>query len=115
MESCVFCKIVAGELTSTKIYEDENFLAFRDINPAAPIHDVLIPKAHIISNLGEAGDDQAGMLGKMLMAAKKVAEKEGVSANFSVKTNTGEKSGQSVWHIHFHILGGWKDNRKVTS
>ena len=115
MEGCVFCKIAAGNVPSTRVYEDEEFFAFRDINPSAPVHDVLIPKKHVISNLGEADKTHVEMLGRMLLCARKIAESEGIAENFRVRTNTGRLAGQSVWHIHFHIQGGWKEENKVIS
>jgi len=105
-EDCVFCKIIEGELPSTKVYEDQEFLAFRDINAQAPSHVLLVPKKHIDS-LSEAREEDEALLGRMLLAARNIAEQEGlVERGYRVLTNSGPDSGQVVDHLHFHILGG---------
>jgi histidine triad (HIT) family protein len=108
MKDCIFCKIVAGEIPSKKVYEDQDVLAFYDIKPSAPVHIVVIPKKHIIKNLAEATLDQVQILGKLQVAARKVAEKVGILEAFSYTSNSGEKAGQVIWHIHYHLKGGWK-------
>ncbi len=101
---CVFCKISAGEIPSRKIYEDELCLAFYDVAPAAPVHALVIPKEHIPSVL-EAQD--AGLLGRLLSVARDVAKLTGIDENgFRLVINTGEDGGQTVPHLHIHILGG---------
>lgn len=115
MENCIFCQIVAGSIPSNKVFEDEKFLGFRDNAPTAPVHVLLIPKEHLLSNVGEADDTHAEMLGKMMVISRYIAEKEGISENFSVKTNSGKLAGQSVWHLHYHIKGGWKPETPITS
>ena len=101
---CVFCKISAGEIPSKKIYEDELCLAFYDVAPAAPVHALVIPKEHIPSVL-EAQD--AGRLGHLLSVARDVAKLTGIDENgFRLVINTGEDGGQTVPHLHIHILGG---------
>lgn len=106
MSDCLFCKIAAGEIPSTKVYEDEEVLAFRDIAPKAPVHILLIPKKHLAS-LAEAGPEDAALLGKMQLLARRLAEQEGVAeSGFRVVANSGPNSGQEVAHLHYHLLGG---------
>ena len=106
---CIFCKIVAGQIPSGKVYEDEEFYAFKDINPAAPIHILLIPKAHI-ETLGDCGEAQQAMLGRMMALAPKIAADNGAPAlpdgGFRVVMNVGPAGGQEVYHMHLHILAG---------
>lgn len=108
--SCIFCRIAAGEIPATIIYEDDECLAFRDINPQAPVHALVIPRKHIAS-LAEAGDADAALLGRLLLAGARVAKQEGLgddldARGFRTVVNTGAGAGQSVFHIHVHILGG---------
>lgn len=110
MEDCLFCKIARGEIPSAKVYEDEDVLAFRDINPKAPVHFLIIPKKHITS-LAHAEPEDAPLLGKMLSLTRTLALKEGAANGFRVIINTGEDGGQEVPHLHIHVLGGprpWK-------
>lgn len=101
--NCLFCRIIAGDIPSTKVYEDENVLAFRDIDPQAPVHILLIPKKHFDSIL-EADPETVGMLTGV---AKKLAVEEGIAENgFRIVINTGDEGGQSVKHLHMHLLGG---------
>lgn len=100
---CVFCKIVDGSIPSTKVYEDEEFLAFRDIHPAAPTHVLVVPKNHLPS-LNELDDPE--LAGKLLLAVAKVARMLGVEKAYRTIFNTGTGAGQSVFHIHAHILAG---------
>ena len=103
MNNCLFCKIVRGEITSNKVYEDERVLAFRDIDPQAPVHVLLIPKQHFGSIL----DVDADTFGYMQTIVKKLADELGIAEKgFRVVVNTGEDGQQSVKHLHFHILGG---------
>jgi histidine triad (HIT) family protein len=102
MESCVFCKIASGEIATQFIYEDDQAVAFRDIQPQAPVHFLLIPRRHIAS-LAEAGDAQ--FLGRLLLAARQAADKIGL-AQYRLVINTGADAGQSVFHLHLHVLGG---------
>lgn len=113
MEDCIFCKIIKGEIPSEKVYEDEEILAFKDINPAAPIHILVIPKKHIamLTDLTQA--DEA-IVGKIYTTINKIAEQEGFKdEGYRVITNCGKDSGQEVMHIHFHILGGKKLGPKI--
>jgi histidine triad (HIT) family protein len=102
---CLFCKIVRGEIPSSKVYEDEDVLAFRDIRPAAPVHFLIIPKAHV-PTLYEAGMAQHRALGKMLALAGELARKEGAGDGFRCIVNTGRVGHQEVYHVHMHVIGG---------
>lgn len=105
-EDCTFCKIIKGEIPSSKVYEDELTLAFKDIAPIAPIHILVIPKEHIKS-LNELSDEK--LLSHIFDVIKIVAKKEGIyDKGYRVITNIGEDAGQAVKHLHFHILGGEK-------
>lgn len=105
-EDCVFCKIVEGKIPSTKVYEDDEVLAFKDINPIAPIHILIIPKKHIKS-LTELNDDK--LLSHIFKVIKEVAKSQGVEEKgYRVITNVGEDGGQAVKHLHFHVIGGKK-------
>lgn len=105
MSNCLFCKIVAGEIPSTKVYEDETVLAFRDIAPQAPTHILVIPKAHIAS-VAEINADNSGVVAHIFEVIAKVAEAEGLADGYRVVSNCGDHAGQTVHHLHFHILGG---------
>ncbi|WOG81586.1 hypothetical protein DCAR_0100737 [Daucus carota subsp. sativus] len=103
----IFDKIIAKEIPSTIVYEDEKVLAFRDINPQAPVHVVVIPKSRDgLTQLGKAEERHGDILGHLLYAAKLVAEKEGIVDGFRVVINNGPAACQSVYHIHLHVLGG---------
>ncbi len=105
-DNCLFCRIVAGEIPADIIYEDDACLAFRDINPQAPVHVLIIPRQHIAS-LNEAEQSNEIALGGLLLAAAHVAEKEKLSeAGYRTVINTGADGGQSVFHLHVHVLGG---------
>ena len=102
---CLFCKIIAGEIPSTKVYEDEYCYAFKDINPIAPVHYLFIPKAHI-SGASAVTAQNADVVGKIFTAIAKVAAEEHLDRGFRVITNCGEDAGQTVPHLHFHVLAG---------
>ena len=102
---CLFCKIAAGDIPSTKVYEDETVFAFRDINPQAPTHILVIPKAHIPS-VAEVTGDNSGVVAHIFEVIPKIAEAEGLTGGYRVVSNCGDDAGQSVKHLHFHILGG---------
>ncbi|MBQ8297138.1 MAG: histidine triad nucleotide-binding protein [Ruminococcus sp.] len=104
---CLFCKIAAGEIPSTKIYEDEYVYCFKDIAPIAPIHYLIIPKTHI-SGASEITSENSGLVAKVFEAAAKIAESEGIENGFRIITNCGEDAGQTVHHLHFHLLAGVK-------
>ena len=105
MTDCIFCKIIAGEIPGDKVYEDEEVLGFRDINPAAPVHVLFIPKKHF-ANLGEASAEDQALLGKMLLLIGQQASKLGLADGYRIVSNCGEGAGQSVEHFHLHLLGG---------
>jgi len=106
MTDCIFCKIINGEIPSQKVYEDDDLLAFEDIHPAAPEHVVLIPKKHIES-MNEAAEEDIPVLGKLLIAAKNIAADRNLSDDgYRIVLNCKEGAGQSVFHIHLHLLGG---------
>ena len=103
---CIFCKIIAGEIPSSKVYEDEHVLAFRDINPVAPVHVLVIPKQHVAS-VADLRPDQNPLLGHLFAAVQKVAAETGVAeSGYRVVTNAGKDAGQVVFHLHLHVLGG---------
>ena len=106
MADCLFCRIVCGEVPAKKVYEDEHTLAFDDINPQAPTHVLVIPKKHIAS-ITSAEDGDAMVLGQLMLMARDVAKAEGLDATgYRLVTNNGEHAGQSVHHVHVHVLGG---------
>lgn len=103
---CIFCKIIAGEIPSTKVYEDETVFAFKDINPMAPVHILIVPKEHIESVNGITAENSA-VVAHIFEVAAKLAEEFGVAKDgYRVVTNCGANAGQSVFHLHFHLLGG---------
>lgn len=113
MEDCIFCKIIKGEIPSNKVYEDDEILAFYDINPATPIHILVIPKKHIdcIAHLNK--EDEA-LVGKIYGVINKIAEEKGFKEQgFRVIVNSGKDGGQEVMHLHFHILAGRKLGEKI--
>ncbi len=105
MTNCLFCKISNGDIPSSKVYEDENFLAFNDIDPKAPIHVLVIPKKHF-ENISELSMKDESLTSGLMKAATKVAQQENLTKGFRVVLNTGEEGGQSVFHVHAHVLGG---------
>lgn len=113
MEDCLFCKIIKGEIPSTKVYEDDEILAFNDINPAAPIHILVIPKKHIESLAHMEKEDEA-IVGKIYGVINKIAEEKGFKeSGYRVIVNCGKDAGQEVMHLHFHILAGAKFGDKI--
>ena len=113
MEDCLFCKIIKGEIPSTKVYEDEDILAFEDINPAAPIHTLVIPKKHITS-LAHMEKEDEEIIGKIYSVINKIAEEKGVKEKgYRVIVNCGKDGGQEVGHLHFHLLAGAKLGEKI--
>jgi histidine triad (HIT) family protein len=105
MTACIFCKIANGTIPARKVLETDDVVAFHDLNPAAPVHILIIPREHI-ATLDDAVGGNASLLGTMLLAAKDVAEKSGLSAGYRVVMNVQAGAGQSVFHIHLHVLGG---------
>ena len=105
-EECVFCRIVSGELPADVVYQDDSFLAFRDIMPKAPTHILVIPKAHITS-AAELVEGQEGLAGRLIIIASRLAEKEGITGKgYRLAINCGPEGGQVVPHLHLHLLGG---------
>ncbi len=103
--SCLFCKIIAGEIPSTKVYEDEKILAFRDINPQAPTHILVVPKAHI-ADCNDVTPENADVIAHIFAVIPAIAKAEGLTGGYRVVSNCGSDAGQTVQHLHFHILGG---------
>jgi histidine triad (HIT) family protein len=104
--NCLFCRIISGEIPSNKVFENDLAFAFHDINPQAPTHVLIVPKKHIAS-LNEASQDDQALLGHLTLLASDLADKLGITAGgYRTVINTGAGAGQSVWHIHVHLLGG---------
>ncbi len=103
---CLFCQIAAHELPADIIYEDEEVIVFKDINPAAPVHLLIVPRKHLDS-LNSLDEETAGLGGKMLLRAKQIAETQGIQSGFRILINTGRQAGQVVRHLHLHLMGGW--------
>jgi histidine triad (HIT) family protein len=109
-ENCIFCRIVRGEIPSKKIYEDDQVIVINDINPAAPIHLLVLPREHVES-LMTAGAQHQALVGKMLLLAPRLAREQGSTDGFRVLINNGPGGGQEVFHLHLHVLAGprpWK-------
>jgi len=104
---CLFCKIIAGEIPSAKVYEDENVYAFRDIHPMAPVHVLVVPKTHICC-ADEVNETNSGCVAKIFEAIPRIAQAEGLKNGYRVINNCGDDACQTVKHLHFHILGGKK-------
>ncbi len=108
MNDCLFCRIISKEIPSDCVFENENMYAFRDINPQAPVHILIIPKTHI-STLNDVDDNHKLLVGEILLTSKMLAEKEGIAENgYRTVFNCNKNGGQEVYHIHLHLLGGRK-------
>lgn len=105
MSDCIFCKIAAGELPSSTVYEDDELLVFHDIHPFARVHVLVIPKRHI-ATLADCTPEHEPLLGKMLLLAPRLAKELGLDAGFKTLINTGRGGGQEVFHLHVHVFGG---------
>lgn len=106
MQDCLFCKIIAGEIPSTKVYEDETVYAFKDIEPQAPTHIIIVPKTHIKS-ANDLSDDNASVVGHIFAVAADIAERDGFAeSGWRIVNNCGKDGGQTVGHLHFHLLAG---------
>lgn len=105
MDNCLFCKIIAGEIPSSKVYEDDKVFAFRDINPQAPVHVLVVPKKHC-ANVTECASQDPELMACVMQACVKVAKQEGLEGGFRLITNNGKDACQSVEHMHVHVLGG---------
>lgn len=113
MENCIFCKILKGEIPSQKVYEDDKVYAFRDINSAAPVHILIIPKEHIAS-ANALEEKHEALVGHILATAAKIAKQEGFAEEgYRIVNNCGENAGQTVFHLHFHVLSGGKFDKMV--
>ncbi|MDD9891423.1 MAG: histidine triad nucleotide-binding protein [Gammaproteobacteria bacterium] len=105
-DDCLFCKIIAGEIPATEVYRDDDVFAFEDINPTAPTHTLVIPIKHL-KDIAAAAEEDAELLGKLMLAANKIAAEKGLSeGGFRYVINTGRHGGQTVFHLHLHIIGG---------
>ena len=103
MDDCLFCRIVEGKIPATIVYEDDDVMAINDVFPRAPFHVLVVPRKHV-AKLSELDDEALG--GKLLQAVRKVARQGGVGDNFRLVVNNGDHAGQTVWHLHIHVLGG---------
>ena len=106
MSDTIFAKIVDGEIPCDKVFENERILAFKDINPSAPVHLLIIPKKKDIANLQDVQEEDLPLMAEMMHVAQKLAAEFGVADGYRLLTNTGANSGQEVYHIHFHLIGG---------
>lgn len=113
-QNCIFCKIINKEITVTPVFEDEDLIVIKDRDPKAPIHLLIMPKKHI-ANLDGVTEETSVLLAKILMKAQELAKENGVSGRYKIVTNVGELAGQTVFHMHFHLLGGWNDKNEVES
>jgi histidine triad (HIT) family protein len=104
MADCIFCKIASGEINSSRVYEDEELVVFKDIRPIAPVHFLIVPRQHVES-LAECGSDHQELLGRMLVLAPRLAREQGLKG-FRTMINTGREGGQEVFHLHVHVFGG---------
>ena len=109
---CLFCKIVSGDIPSEKVLENDRILAFKDINPQAPVHILLIPKAHFDS-VNALDEDSVSVVGDIMLAAKQLAEEFHLDGGYRLITNIGDDGGQTVKHLHFHLIGGAKLSEKM--
>ncbi len=113
MEDCIFCKIIDRKIPSTIVYEDDKVLAFKDISPVAPVHVVIVPKQHI-ANVNALTSENASVLGDIHLAAKKIAEEAGVAdKGYRLINNCGADAGQTVFHLHYHLIGGLQLGSKI--
>lgn len=110
---CLFCKIVSGEIPSTKVFENEKVLAFRDIAPQAPVHIIVIPKEHVLNSADDVRKENSAVISEIFETIPKIAEAEGLSNGYRIISNVGEDGAQTVRHIHFHLLGGAPLSEKV--
>jgi histidine triad (HIT) family protein len=109
MAACLFCRIRDGELPSNKVYEDEHVIAFHDLYPNAPLHVLIVPRKHI-ATINDMQDDDAELVGRLFLAAKQIAADAGYGDGYRVLMNCGEKGGQVIFHMHLHLMAGFKDH-----
>ena len=112
MDNCLFCKIIKGDIPSSKVYENEYVYAFRDINPQAPVHILVVPKVHI-SSVDEINAENSALVAKIFEAIPAIAKAEGLDGGYRVISNCGADACQSVKHLHFHVLGGEQLSEKM--
>jgi histidine triad (HIT) family protein len=106
VSGCIFCRVIEGSIPAKIVYQDEHTLAFDDINPQAPVHTLVIPKRHVAS-VQELGESDQALLGRILLTCAKIAKDKGLSdSGFRLIANTGRDGGQTVFHLHFHVMGG---------
>ena len=111
-DNCIFCRIIAGEIPSAKVYEDENVFAFRDINPQAPVHVLVVPREHIPS-ADALNESNSGAVAPCFEAIGKIVRSEGLESGYRVINNCGPDGGQTVMHLHFHLIGGRKLSEQI--
>lgn len=104
--TCIFCHIIEHRLPAEILYEDKEIMVFKDVNPAAPVHLLIVPKKHIDS-LNVLKEKDADLIKKMVLMAKMIAEKQGIQNGYRLMINNGREAGQVVYHLHMHLLGGW--------
>jgi histidine triad (HIT) family protein len=109
--TCIFCQIISHQLPAEIIFEDEDLAVFKDINPSAPIHLLIVPKNHLES-LNAIDEKNTGILAKMVLAAKKIAEEQKIQNGYRLLINTGREAGQVVFHLHMHLMGGWGSRKR---
>lgn len=114
MDNCIFCKIIKKEIPSNPVFENDDLIVINDISPKAPVHMLVVPKKHI-DNLDGVLPENAEILSKILMSAQQVANDRGIAGQYKVVTNIGEMAGQTVFHMHFHVIGGWKNKEEVVT
>lgn len=102
--SCVFCRIAAHEEPASVVFEDDEIIAFRDVYLEAPVHVLIVPKEHI-PTLNDFGEEHAALLGRLILTAMRLAEREGIASAYRVKANVGRDAGQTIFHFHFHLMG----------
>jgi len=104
---CLFCKIVEGSIPADVVFETDRVLAFNDINPVAPTHVLIIPKEHVADSVAEITDAQGSLLAEIFETAAAIATERGLTEGWRVVTNVGAAAGQTIFHLHFHLMGGW--------
>jgi histidine triad (HIT) family protein len=104
-DDCLFCKIINGDIPSNTVYDDEGVIAFRDVNPQAPTHILIVPRKHV-PRIADMQETDEALIGHLIYAASQIAKQEGLGEGYRLVFNNGEQAGQSVFHIHLHLLGG---------
>ena len=114
MNDCIFCKIINKEIPPTPVFEDADLIVINDRDPKAPVHMLIMPKKHI-SNLDSLTEEDSAIVSKILMTVQRLAQEKDIIGRYKVVTNVGEMAGQTVMHMHFHMLGGWNSKDEVTT